>query len=422
MNTLERAEELFTENKLTDALAVIQTLYNQALPSSDRGRALAIEVVLLEAMDRMDEAHKLVAEIMKDEGDDVAFVQAAGVQFAEMGAFPHAEIFLKNLCEIVTDDPMPWYNLAVTFGREGRYPEAISAYDRCLEIEPTFADCYFQKAECYSMMGDNGNVTATLREYLANEPGDGEAWVDLGVAQSGQGKFDDAYESFKAAAKTGYDLLDIHYNWAISAVRNRDLAQMERSIEAMQDEDPTDWRTLIARADYEECIDHTWPAWEILLEAVEDAFDAADDDEEEFEARDYVIATALRFANRNKMQEHAVELVNRIFDEALFSEEILGALLVLNGKASMRAASFQVTFKAQVEETDNVFVNSGERFIVYGVMADKPELAIEAARDFEARCSDVDWKVDSVIQLSPPDEGMLGVYWRSNLLDQPPAN
>lgn len=419
MNTLDRAEELFVENKLTDALAVIQTLYDQALPSSDRGRALAIEVVLLEAMDRMDEAHGLVASIMKEEGDDAAFVQAAGVQFAEMGAFAHAEVFLKNLCELTPEDPMPWYNLAISLGREGRYSEAIAAYDQALAIEPTFSDCYFQKAECYSMMGDNAGAVETLSAYVAKEPEDGEAWVDLGVAQSDLGRFQDAYVSFESAVKTDHDLLDIHYNWAISAVRNRDLAQMEKCIEAMQDEEPGDWRTLVARADYEECLDHIWPAWEILLEAVEDAFDAEDD--EEHEERDYVIATALHFANRNKMQEHAVELIERIFDEGLFSEEVLGGLLVLNGRASMRAASYQVTFRAKTGESDNVFLDSGERYIVYGVMADKAELAVEAAREFEARCSDLEWEVDSVIQLSPPDEGMLGVYWRSDLLDQRPA-
>ena len=418
MNTLERAEELFVENKLNDALAVIQTLYDQSLPSSDRGRALAIEAVLLEAMDRMDEAHQLISAIMKEEGDDVTFVQAAGVQFAEMGAFPHAEIFLKNLCELTPEDPMPWYNLAISLGREGRYTEAITAYNRSLEIEPSFADCYFQKAECYSLMGDKENAVATLAEYVTNEPSDGEAWVDLGVAQSDLGRFKEAYTSFDSATKTEHDLLDIHYNWAISAVRNRDLAQMERSIEAMQDEEPADWRTLIARADYEECIDNIWPAWEILMEAVEDAFDA---DPDEHEARDYVITTALHFVNRNKMQEHASELIDRIFDKALFSEEILGGLLVLNAKASMRAASYQVTFKADVEQSDNVFLDSGQRYIIYGVMADKPDLAVEAARDFEARCSDLEWTIDSVIQLSPPDEGMLGVYWRSNLLDRAPS-
>ena len=180
-------------------------------------------------------------------------------------------------------------------------------------------------------MGELDNACDTYSVYLAREPEDGEAWISLGVLQSDQGRFEVAYQSFKNASTTEHDQEDVYYNWAISAVRNQDEEQVERCIEELQELNPTGWRTLITRADYEEAQEHIWPAWEILLEAFEEALD---DEVLDDESRDYVVATLLRFANRNHMKEHAGDVVTRIFDEGLFGEEILGGLQILEGRGS----------------------------------------------------------------------------------------
>lgn len=418
MDTVDRAEELVVAGKYSDALALIQSLYEQTLPGSDRGRALALEVVVLESLDRNQEAHNIINDVMKEEGDDYAFVLAAGIEFAELSAFPHAEMFLKNLCELVPEDPIPWFNLAISLGREGRYPESVSAYDTCLKIEPEFSDVYFQKAHCHQLMGELDLAAATYTTYLERTPDDGEAWVGLAVIYSDLGDFNSAYDAFAKATNVEYDQEEVYYNWAITAVRNQDTEQVQRCIEALQDLNPNGWRTLMTRADYEEGQDHTWPAWEILLEALDEAIE---DEDLDAASRDYVIATILRFANRNQMHEHASEVVTRIFDEGLFGEEVLGALQILESKASNTAASYQVVLKTTVEESKDVFFEGSERFIVYGASAQDPDQALESALAFESKCSTEVWSMDSIYQLSDADEGLLGIYWRSALLDTRPG-
>ncbi|MFP6584031.1 MAG: tetratricopeptide repeat protein [Candidatus Hydrogenedentota bacterium] len=418
MNTVDRAEELVIAGKYTDALALIQTLYDQTLPGSDRGRALALEVVILESLDQGQEAHNLIDDIMKDEGDDYTFVLAAGVEFAELNAFPHAEMFLKNLCELVPDDPVPWFNLAISLGREARYPESIAAYETCLTLDPEFAEVYFQKAHCHQLMGELDLAASTYTTYLERTPQDGEAWIGLGVIYSDLGNFQSAYDAFEKASKVDFDQEEVYYNWAITAVRNQDTEQIQQCIEELQELNPNGWRTLMTRADYEEGQDHIWPAWEILLEAFDEAIE---DEELDPASRDYVIATILRFANRNQMHEHASEVVTRIFDEGLFGEDVLGGLQILEGKASNTAASYQVVLKTNVEESDNVFFEGSERFIVYGVSSQDPDQALVFAQAFESKCSTETWAMDSIYQLSDADEGLLGVYWRSALLDTRPG-
>jgi tetratricopeptide (TPR) repeat protein len=417
LETLHRIEDLVFEGQSEQALSLLNTLYGQNLPGTDRGRALAFEVVALEDLDRKQEAHNLIGDVMKEEGDDYAFVLAAGIQFAELDAIPHAELFLKNLCELEPENPMPWFNLAIAIAREDRFSESIEAYEKCLQLEPAFIDAYFHKADCHQMMGQLDLAADTYIGYLDREPDDGEAWVSLAVLYSDQADFEAAYEAFEKASRTDHDPEDVYYNWAISAVRNQDDIQIEHCIEKLQDLNPNGWRTLITRADYEEAQEHIWPAWEILREAFDEVIE---DEEIDEESRDYVVSTLLRFANRNKMHEEAEDAVTRIFDEGIFTEEILAALQILESRASSTASSHQVVLKTVVEGDSNVFFN-GERFIVYGVSAENGDQALEIARAFESKCSPHHWQTHSIHQLSDPDEALLGVYWRSELSDAAPG-
>lgn len=409
VSTLERAEELLQNHDLDQALATVRKLYGQSLPSSDRARALAVEVVCLERLDKGEEAERLIVGTMKEEGDDLAFVLAAGIAFSELDSFLHAEVFLRNLCELEPDNHAAWYNLAIALGREGRYEEAVRAYDECIAHAPDFDEAYVQKAYCLEMLNDLAGSVATYHEYLERSPKDAEIWKALGIVESDRRRFTEAYAAFQKAAECTDDPEDIYFNWAITAARQNDLEQLERCIEQLQDLDAESWRTLLARADYEEAEGHVWPGWELLCEA----FETALDDEEDEEARSYVAASLLRYAYRHEMADHASEAVLQMFDQGLFAEDVLEALQALEGRLSNAAISYQVVLRTERDGRD--------RFIVYGVAADNADEAGRLAVEFEGRCSHDAWDLYSIHQLTTPDEGRIGVYWRSSESDRAPG-
>lgn len=415
-DTLDRAQELFEEGRPESALNMVDKLYGQALTSSDRGRALALQAVCLEQLDRGDEAERLVAKVMEEEGDDLAFVLAAGIAFSDFDAFVHAEIFLRNLCELDPENHMAWYNLAISLGREGRYPESVQMYDECIQRDAAFADAYFQKGYCFALMGDLDRAAATYRAYLEREPGDAEAWKTLGIVESDRREPDAAYAAFeKAASIGGDDPVDVYFNWAITAARANDLERVEACIEEMEASDPEGWRTLLTKADYEEAQEQVWPAWEILCEA----FDAVLEDKEDLGTCGYVAAGLIRFATRHDMSVHVGEYVERIFEEGLYSEDVLRALQSLDGRLSNAVKSHQVVLKAApVNDEDEP---DGARFVVYGVSAEDAAEAGELALEFEAKYGPCAWEVHSLQQITGPDEGHVGIYWRSEEMDRPPA-
>ena len=421
IGTLERAEAMFESGQFESALELVRNLYGQTLPSSDRGAALALETVCLESLDRGEEADEIIAEVMKEEGDDLAFVHAAGMAFSDFGAFVHSEIFLRNLCDLDPENPVGWFNLAITLGREGRYPESIQAYDECIGLNQEFADAHFQKAFCFELMGDLDQAAATYRGYLERVPDDAEGWKALGIVESERKLDDAAYAAFSKAAALGGDSVEIYFNWAITAVRKNDIPQLETCIEKMQELDPDGWRTLLTQADYEEAQENIWHAWEVLCEAFDAVLDEEEDEEEDQEedqeACGYVASALVRFSIRNDMGVHVGEYVNRIFEEGLYTEDVLLALLALDGRLSNAAKSYQVVLTASGDGAEGIVPG---RYVAYGVAAENADEAGEIAIAFEAKYGPDVWELYSLQEITGPDEGHIGVYWRSEETTRPP--
>lgn len=409
---VESAEGRFDDGQFEAALAAVRTLYGNTLPSSLRGRAFALETACLEGLMRYQDADRLIETTMAEEGDDLAFVQAAGVAFSELGLFDHAETFLRNLCELDPDTPAPWYNLAVALGREERYQDAVAAYEEAIRRAPHEAEFYLQKGHCQHMQGDLAGAAASLRSYLELSPEDAESWTTLGVIESEQGHTEAAYAAYRESLGRNGDPVDVYYNWAVTAVRAGDMGGLERCLEKLEEADPEDWRTLLTRADYEEAQGNLWQAWECLSEAVDCVLDLDADELAELEddPAGYVVAAALRFAARNDMEVHAESIVERVFEEAIFDDEALEAMRELYGEPVDAAASYSVVVSV-VDE------GAGRTYRTYGVCARNEGEARDLVAAFEQRCGSAGIRLESVEAISGLEPGKTGVYWRSEDYD-----
>ena len=416
-DTLSRIEELTLTNDFQGALELLETLYDQQLPSSDRGRGLALETVCLEKLDRADDADQLINEVMQEEGDDLDFVLAAGMQFSDLEAYPLAETFFANLCELDPENFMPWHNLAITLGREQRYPESITAYDKAIELNPDFADAYYHKGYCLGLMDQTDQAAEAFVKYLELKPEDGEVWMELAGLEIRRGNSEAGYAAFHRATETD-DAELAYYQWNITAVQINDPEQVAQCLARLQEINPEGWRSFLARADHAESQENFEDAWDLLTEI----FNSAMEDESlPPDERDYVVATLFRFAQRNYMDDDAKEYVDRIFDEQLFTLEVLNALQLFDNLISASASGYQVVFKTTIVTETSQEEDNEDRFIIYGVSADSPDHARDVALNFEARCSNLAWDTYEIQQVSPPDEGLLGVYWRSPMLDALPG-
>ncbi|MGL5059788.1 MAG: tetratricopeptide repeat protein [Microcoleus sp.] len=69
-----------------------------------------------------------------------------------------------------SQDYLIWYNRGVKLGEQGCYPEAIACYDVTLEIHPTFATAFYNKACCYALLGLGDLALDSLEQAVKLSP------------------------------------------------------------------------------------------------------------------------------------------------------------------------------------------------------------------------------------------------------------
>jgi tetratricopeptide (TPR) repeat protein len=104
-----------------------------------------------------------------------------GVQLLENGKNEEARLLFERLRNAYPKMGMVYMNLGVTYKRLGLLPEAISSYQRALEIER----------------------------------GDAEVYYNLAIALREQGEFRKAEAAYKTALVISPDFIDAHYNLAV---------------------------------------------------------------------------------------------------------------------------------------------------------------------------------------------------------------
>lgn len=104
-------------------------------------------------------------------------------------------------------------NLGMALEHKGLFEEAISQYERALEVDSTFAMARLGLAESYSRKGQYGRAIEEYNELIRIEERNLKARVffNLGVAQHMKGNYSDAIASYEEALGMEPEFADAHY-------------------------------------------------------------------------------------------------------------------------------------------------------------------------------------------------------------------
>jgi eukaryotic-like serine/threonine-protein kinase len=156
----------------------------QLYRGTNRADAAADELrQVVAAHPSIDEAHRLLGEILVEEGE--------------------AEEAVAELRKAIDLRPDYWRNhasLAQAFYRSGRYPEAARVFQHVTELQPDNSRAFQMVGASYSLMGDDERALASYRKALELSP-DARAYSNLGTLQYRQGKLKEAERSFEEAAR-----------------------------------------------------------------------------------------------------------------------------------------------------------------------------------------------------------------------------
>jgi tetratricopeptide (TPR) repeat protein len=146
-------------------------------------------------------AGALVMELSKEGGREAA---VPGVANEGWAAYERGDVKLaaRLLSEAAASpDAHPWVHYASGLANlaDGRPADAAREWETVRAAVPQFQAVYFDLADAYLQLDDEGKVVSILRTGQQRWPSDPEVHNALGVAQVKRGALDDAIDSFGKA-------------------------------------------------------------------------------------------------------------------------------------------------------------------------------------------------------------------------------
>ena len=108
----------------------------------------------------------------------------------------------KSLTNAVRLDPnlaLEWYNKGTALSKQGKYDEAIQAYDEAIELDPKSFAAWTNKGTSLSKQGKYDEAVEAYNEAIRLDPKSAMAWNNKGTALSKQGKYDEAVTTYDEA-------------------------------------------------------------------------------------------------------------------------------------------------------------------------------------------------------------------------------
>ncbi|MDD3564681.1 MAG: S-layer protein domain-containing protein [Methanothrix sp.] len=102
---------------------------------------------------------------------------------------------------IYPEDAAAWFSKGYALDEQGKYVEAIKAYDEATNLDPDYAAAWFSKG--YALI-ERGNYTEAIQvydEFIRLDPKDAAGWNNKGAALAGLGKYDEAIQVYDEAIR-----------------------------------------------------------------------------------------------------------------------------------------------------------------------------------------------------------------------------
>jgi len=152
---------------------------------------------------------------------------------------PIAGQFLMDFSErekVVTSTPVPrtqpgpnehevssWFARGIALEENpGTHGEAIAAYQRVLELEPTHAAAHINLGTLYYNRQEFGLAERHYREAIESDPRYALAYFDLGNVLDETGRVQEAVLTYKVAIQLAPTYADAHYNLALAYEKMRE--------------------------------------------------------------------------------------------------------------------------------------------------------------------------------------------------------
>ena len=121
-----------------------------------------------------------------------------------------------------------WYDFARLYEKQEKYPDALRALWKTIELDPGKVDAHVRIGEVYIKQEKHTDAITWLNQVVAKNTENAHVWYLLGVAHLGLGKYWDASQALHKSVKINDDHIDAWAQLGIS------LAKQNRHVQAQK--------------------------------------------------------------------------------------------------------------------------------------------------------------------------------------------
>ncbi|MEW6618965.1 MAG: tetratricopeptide repeat protein [bacterium] len=269
-------------------------LYEQAIRLKER---FIIEKPFLEPLSYEIERDKERPDLAKEWVDK-------GVELGTLGRYEEALTAYEKAIELEPDDAWAWRGKGYALGELGRYEEALVATEKAIELKPDMAEAWNNKGWILGKLGRYEEELAAYEKAIELKPDDAFAWNNKGCILGNLGRYEEAFVAIEKAIKLKSDCAWMWYNkgWILGELGRYEeaLVAFEKAIELKPD-DVLAWRrkgyALGELGRYEEA-----------LVAIEKAIELKPDDALAWWRKGYALGELGRYEEALAAYEKAIEL------------------------------------------------------------------------------------------------------------------
>ncbi|AFZ37219.1 serine/threonine protein kinase [Stanieria cyanosphaera PCC 7437] len=107
---------------------------------------------------------------------------------------------------------MNYYNQGNLLNNEGKYEEAIDAFDQAIKIKPDFAEAWTNRGFAQGKLGRHLEKFSSCAQATSYQPKFAEAWNCRGLARSDLKQYEDALQEFNQALAVDQDFVNAWFN------------------------------------------------------------------------------------------------------------------------------------------------------------------------------------------------------------------
>lgn len=122
-----------------------------------------------------------------------------GKAFYDQGKYDEAIQAYDEAINLDHNNATTWANKGMAFFAQGKYDETILAYNEAIKLDPNDGSVWNNKGTAHDFQGNFEEAAQAYDEATKLEPRDAFIWNNKGLALKNQGKYDEAIQSFDKA-------------------------------------------------------------------------------------------------------------------------------------------------------------------------------------------------------------------------------